>query len=612
MTTPFLRRALPCFLLLLIGALAFAPGLGGRFLFDDYANIVSNDRVHMTELSWSALRDAARGFEPGLYGRPLATLTFAVDHWLGATDPFQYKVSSLLVHLLNALLVFLLVRRVLALAWPGGEHRWAAFAVALGWTVHPIQVASTLYIVQRMETLSITFVLFALLAYLRGRIAQIRGDEGWIWLAFSGVLAAVGLLSKESAALFPVFALALELTVLGFAAASADTSRRLKQLYAIGLIAGIALFVLVVVPYFADPLRYASRDFSLGERLLSQMRILPMYLGWILAPLPDNLLFYYDQIEPSRGLFQPWTTAAGGLLIAGLVAMAFAWRKSAPLFALGVFWFLGAHLITSNIVPLELAFEHRNYFALLGVLLAIAEGVRRLAGAGDGLLPKVLPGVFVVALLALCMIRSATWGNPFLLATDMAQRNPQSARAANDLGEQFMILADGNANSPFFQMAEREFSRSAALPRASILPEQALILLAASAGQPAKPEWWDSLVDKLRARPIGPQDQAAVVGLLRQLNKGLPIDDKSLARAYAVVAEKHRAKAPLLAMFADHALTRAHDPDLAEKLFVQAVEASADDPEYMTQIAQVLTSEGHTRQAEAVIAAAARMGVTIH
>lgn len=612
MPSQFLRRSLPFLILLLAGVVAFAPGLGGRFLFDDYANIVSNNRVHMQTLDWDSLRNAARGFEPGYYGRPLATLTFAFDHWIGATDPFQYKLTSLLVHLLNGLLVFLLTRRVLVLAWPGGEHRWAALAVAAAWIVHPIQVASTLYIVQRMETLSYTFVLLALLAYLRGRAAQVRGGNGWSWLLFSGLLAAIGLLSKESAALFPVYALALELTVLGFAASTPDVSRRLRQLYAIGVIVGVLVFVLVVVPIFADPVRYASRDFGLGERLLSQMRIVPMYLGWILVPLPDNLLFYYDHIEPSRGWLQPWTTLAGAVFLAALTALAFAGRRKAPLFALGVFWFLGAHLITSNIVPLELAFEHRNYFALLGVLLAIAEGVRRMARPGGGTLVKVLPGVFVVALLALCLIRSATWGNPFLLATDMAQRNPQSARAANDLGEQFMILADGNPKSPYYQMAQFEFSRGAALPRASILPEQALILLAASAGQPADPEWWDSLVHKLETRPVGPQDQAAVVGLLRQLNKGLPIDDRSLARAYTVVAAKHRAKPPLLAMFADHALTRVGDPDLAERLFVQAVEESAGDPDYMTQIAEVLISEGHTRHAKAVIDAAARMGVTIH
>ena len=56
-----------------------------------------------------------------------------------------------------------------------------------------------------------------------------------------------------------------------------------------------------------------------------------------------------------------------------LVAAAFALRHRLPMFSLGLFWFLGAHLLTSSVLPLELVFEHRNYFALLGVLLAIAE-----------------------------------------------------------------------------------------------------------------------------------------------------------------------------------------------------------------------------------------------
>ena len=136
--------------------------------------------------------------------------------------------------------------------------------------------------------------------------------------------------------------------------------------------------------------------------------------------------------------------------------------------------------------------------------------------------------------------------------------------------------------------------------------------MAASAGQPAKQAWWDGFVAKLHDRPVAPQDQAAVFGLLRHRLKGLPIDDRQLARAYSEVAAKNRAKAPLLAMFADHALTLADDPDLAERLFVQAVEASADKPEYIAQIAEVLIAEGHDRHAQAVIAAAARVGVRLH
>lgn len=606
------RSLLPALLLLLAGMLAFGPGLGGRFLFDDYANIVSNPRVHMETLDLDSLRNAMRGFEPGSYGRPLATLSFALDHYVGGRNPLPYKVSSLLVHLFNALMVLLLSRRLLDLAWPGRENGWAALAVASAWAVHPLQVSSVLYVVQRMETLSLSFVLVALLAYLRGRNAQIDGRRGGGWLALSGLLAAIGLLSKETAALFPVYTLALELTVLGFMARDPRTTRNLKLLYGAGVLVALLIFAFLVVPHYADPARYLSRDFTLVERLLSQLRVLPMYLGWMLLPLPDHLLFYYDQIEPSRGLFTPWTTAAGGLLLLALLATAIGMWRRAPLMALGVFWCLGAHLITSNVIPLELAFEHRNYFSLLGALLVLTDGIVRLPARDGPAIVRTGVGAIVLGLLVLCMIRSATWGNPLLLASDMAQRNPMSARAANDVGEQYMLIANGNADSPFYSLAQHEFSRGAALPRASILPEQALLLMAATSGKTADPAWWDSLVRKLETRPISPQDGAGVVGLVRHRSKGIELDDERLAEAYVVLVRRRPQPPSILATFADHALTKANDPDLAERLFVEAVERSVDDPEYMAQIAGVLTQAGHTRHAEAVIAAAARLGVQIH
>ena len=124
--------------------------------------------------------------------------------------------------------------------------------------------------------------------------------------------------------------------------------------------------------------------------------------------------------------------------------------------------------------------------------------------------------------------------------------------------------------------------------------------------------------DKGRSRPeqrnsrdgAGPGDRPNRSDRPQRTDRGA--DDRQLARAYSEVAAKNRAKAPLLAMFADHALTLADDPDLAERLFVQAVEASADKPEYIAQIAEVLIAEGHDRHAQAVIAAAARVGVRLH
>jgi hypothetical protein len=386
MSKPYLKHASAAMLLALLTFAVFYPGLGGSFLFDDFPNIISNPRIQAETLDLDSLGRAAAAYEPGAYGRPLATMSFALDYYLGGGyDASQFKLTGVLVHVANALLVLLLAN---ALLRSGGVARPAlpAFAIALAWAAHPLQVSSVLYIVQRMETLATTFVLAALWAYLQGRMRQIEGRGGIAWIAASLARAAIGMLSKEIAVLFPLYTLGLELTLLRFAAANPATARRWRLAYVAGVVAGALAFLLLILPIYLDPASYSFRDFGLVERLLTQLRVLPMYLGWILMPLPGQLAFYYDDYVASQGLLSPITTLLGGLLLAALLASAVALRTRLPFYSLGLLWFFAAHFLTSNVVPFELVFEHRNYFATLGIIRAgDHEGRRwRRAGRPDG------------------------------------------------------------------------------------------------------------------------------------------------------------------------------------------------------------------------------------
>lgn len=596
--------------LALLTLAVFWPALGGDFIFDDYPNIVTNTRVHAEQLDLASLERAASAYEPGSYGRPLATISFAIDYAIGGKDPWGYKFSSLLVHLANALLVFVLLRRLLAFDPRASMHGTATcFVIALAWATHPLQVSAVMYIVQRMETLSLTFVLLALLAYLRGRNMQIAGRRGWPWLVACVPLVALGLLSKETAALFPAYCLALELTVLGFAARSTGTARRWRWAYAAGCVAGALVFFLLVVPAFATPEAYELRDFTLAERLLTQLRVLPMYLQWILLPLPRTLIFYYDAFPVSHGLLDPATTLLGGLFLAVLLGLALWLRRRAPIFALGVLWFFASHLITSSVIPLELVFEHRNYFALLGVLLALADLVARIPASDDPRFKRMVIGTAMVFVLFMTTLRSATWGDPLLLATDLVKLNPQSPRASSDLATLYAGMSDSNPDSPFFSFAMAEFERGSRLPNSSPLPEQGLILMAATTGGEAKDAWWESLVEKLRTRPIGPQEMMAVTGLLKQRYEGIPLDDRRLTQAYGTMLSRREMPAQLHAQFGDYALVYLGDEILADRMFVETVERSMGDAEYVMRVARSLAADGYPRQTRVMLARALELGM---
>lgn len=598
--------------LLALTALTYWSGLSGSFLFDDYPNIVTNERIHSETLSWPSLKKAANGYEPGVYGRPLATISFAVNYALGGKDAWTYKLTNLLVHLANALLMFWLLLRVLAQARAG--RPWSplgAFTIALIWAVHPLQVSSVLYVVQRMETLALTFVLLALIAYVHGRVAQRDGRRGWPWLLASALFAGIGMLSKETAALYPAYAFALELTVLRFEARTPTDRKLLKTGYAIGLgIALIGFFAWVLPQHMADAV-YENRNFTLGERLLTQLRVLPMYIGQILLPLPSTLTFYYDTYSKSSGLLDPATTLAGGVFLLALIAGAWKIRERLPLTSLGIFWFFAAHVLTSNVFNLELVFEHRNYFALVGILLALADLVHHIP-LRDGPALRNSAVVIVVAVFGfLGTLRSAVWGDPLHLAMKLVEKNPESPRASNDLATLYIGLSRSDPNSPLFSMGAMEFERGSRLPNASPLPEQGLILMAATTGQKVKAEWWDRLVHKISTRPIGPQEIMAVTGLMKQRYEGISLDDQRLSQAYSTLLSRKAMPPQFYAQYGDFALNYLKDEALAERMFVTAINRNPDDADYAAKIFATLTADGHENAAAAVYQQALTLGLMV-
>lgn len=577
---------------LLLVAGVYWPGLTGPFLFDDFPALVSNSRVHVAAGDWAGLWRAATSFDPGGTGRQLAMASFGLNHMLGGLDPWGWKLGGLLVHLLNAVLVYLLCLRLLALAGVRQWRRLSAFAVALLWAVHPLQVSTVLYVVQRMETLSLTFVLLALLAYLRGRSAQIAGQRGWPWLAACLPLFVLALGAKESALLLPLYTLCLELTLLGFAGSAPGQRGFWRWGYTAGCVLGLVLFVAIVVPHYATSEAYAIRDFTAPERVLSQLRILPLYLGQMLLPLPASMTFYYDDFIASTSLLQPWTTLAGGLLLAGLLAAAFVMRRRAPLAALGIFWFFAAHAITSNVVPLELVFEHRNYFALLGILLIFADAIRRIP-VRDGPGIKIFAvAVITVAVGFLGWVRSSTWGNSLLLTMEHASLNPDSARAAQDLGILYNAMSDGSVDSPFFSFAVGELERESQMSRATILGEQSLILLHAENNLTVQPVWWHRMHERLRNRPIGHETSGALFRLLDRRMAGVAMDDTALSDSFLMLFERKNMPAYSYGAVAFHALAFREDELLAKKLLIKAMEAP-DYPGYLDDLRAQLEESGY-------------------
>ena len=136
------------------------PGLNGEFILDDLPNLgglshIDNQSYPLNHHLLFVLEGTA-----GRLGRPISLLTFAAQAQNWPHNPWAFKYVNLMLHLLNAcLLAWMIYRLTRLMSLPERQANWLlVFATGL-WLIHPIQVSSVLYVVQRMTELSALFIL---------------------------------------------------------------------------------------------------------------------------------------------------------------------------------------------------------------------------------------------------------------------------------------------------------------------------------------------------------------------------------------------------------------------------------------------------------------------
>ena len=566
------REAAAALLLAVAAILVFHPGLSGGFLFDDLPNLVKAEDWKATSLDRSTLVEAMRSGQTSENGRPLAMLSFAINHALTGLDPWWLKATGLLLHLINGLLAWRLLRHLLAANAPSrpAQGELVAFLIAAAWLVHPLQASTVLYTVQRMEIGATTGVLWSVLAYVRLRQAQLAGRPAWPWTltAVAGLLFGLGF--KESAAIAPLLALLLEASLFGFRQKNGAISRGWVSAYALLMLAGVLLFLRVIVP-LTSMAAYAARDFSAGERLLTQGPVLAMYVKQILLPLPDTFRFYYDAFPVSHALTEPRTLAAWSFL-AAMALLAIAVRKRWPLTTLGIAWFFACHAITSSPIPLELAFEHRNYLALLGLLLALAPPLQALGRHVHADARRVLAALPVLALAILGGLAASTWGDPLRLAWALENRGVDSPRATYALAAQLIDMGGGDQQSPTEAMGMALLERARHLPTSSALPVQALIVMRSRHAQDVDPALWADFREHLTRRSIGPEGIEALYAVSNcRIAAVCTLDDGELLDTFLAVLRANPADSTVHTMYADFAWNVLDDAELALRLQRAAV-----------------------------------------
>lgn len=596
---PHRINAFQCAALAICTLIVYWAGLHGGFIFDDFPNLVYSDSWKATRLEPGQLLRALHSDISGALGRPLALTSFAVNHAFTGIDPFWLKLTNLLLHCVNGAVVWLLCKQVFTLlpAGPRPSH-WAAWVTAAAWLVHPLQVSTTLYVVQRMEIGAATGVLLAVLSYTIARARQLEARTAWPWLLATLPAFAFGMGFKESAMLAPGFALVIEALVFRFRSANASLSRTWLTTWCMLTVAGLAAYLWMVIPQVQHwPVDF--RGFGAWERLLTQLPILAMYLQQIVLPLPDSMSFYYDNFPVSRGLFHPPSTAASAALLAGLAGLAIACARRLPLTSVGIAWFFMGHALTSNLWPLELAFEHRNYLALLGILLAFVQPLcllmKRLSPSAAAT-AAILP---LLCLAALGNLQARTWADPLKLAWTLDNRNPGSARASYGLGTQLLAQAGNDPGSPLWSMAREQFKLATKADSPSVLAIQGLLIMHARAGLQPSPEYWDLLRQGLTQRTLQPEATGVLHALTAcQLTGNCQFDPAQMLSTFISVMERNPRNPTAHTLYANFAWNVLKDPTLAIRLQREAVALSPEQPSYRVALAKFLLASGGEQQAQ--------------
>lgn len=483
----------------------FLPALGNGFVsWDDEKNFVQNS--HYRGLGLDQLRWMWTTIHLGHYV-PLSWMTLGLDYTLWGMNPTGYHLTNVVLHAVNATLVYFLALRVLSAAGVGDASSrdekmriGAAVVAALIFALHPLRVESVAWITERRDVLCSCFALGSVLAYLRSvdREAKARG-----WYAASIALLAASLLSKGTAVVVAPILVLLNIYPLrrlgGVSGWTTPRARRVyRELLPFIMLALTASVLTLVALQHMDQL-------SIGGKAAVSAYSLWLYVWKTLLPTRLSPLYAMPaRVDPSAARF---LVAYAAVIVLSIEA----WRIRVRWPGLATAW-VAFVLITLPMLGLvqngpQIAADRYTYYAgpVVGILVgaAFAMLLRRHAIA------SVAAAIILVATLASMTWRQiGVWHDSRSLWSRVLGLDSTSAIALNNWGN--LVAADGRtdeaiglyrralAESPRYVDAHTDLgvalAREGNLPEAITHLERALALDPAS--DDAENDWGVALVQQ--------------------------------------------------------------------------------------------------------------------
>jgi len=601
----------------LLTVLAYLPGLWGDFEFDDAPNILDNEALRINGLGWQELINATFSGTSGPLGRPLSMLTFALNYYAAGFDPVYFKLTNVFIHLLSGAAAYFFAFQIMRVldARAGDEYRlqnhWLAAVIASVWLVHPLNLTSVLYVVQRMSSLSACFCFLALGLYVLARRRILQGNTriGLAIIFFAVVpVCVLGALSKENALLSPLLMFGVEIIFFRFRAHDPAIGRLLRITTAV-----LATSALVILALNAERIAtyvnggYLFREFTMAERLLTQPRVLIFYLQLMILPSTARMGIHHDDFVVSTTLFDPFSTAAAIVMLSGAIVVGVVAVRRLPVLSFGIMWFLVGHSMESSFIALEMVHEHRNYLPGLGPIFALVYYLLRSENKLVTEKLKMLVAIAIIGILAaVTLVRSLQWSEIVSHAAIEVRNHPDSLRANYQMGRLYFKLFANEPRPSSFAESEKHFRHAMTLSKVSVFSHIGLIQLAFKARVEPDSQWIEDLKARLVAVDWEP-NMVAVNGLvICQVQHYCRLSNEDVVTILESSITNPNARPKSLgsanSMLGNYYALKMGDLGLARKHLLAAVLAEPQRLEYRMDYVGILMASNQLDEAEKQLA----------